>query len=290
MRLDGRIINPYARAALAAYSNRSAIMRAYSNYGPYALRAGRMIGRAARAYLNRRKRAVPRGVAKPRKRARVGQRVGTGASKRTEVIKDNTARRTYELYPVELTKIEGESAIYEIDKRQRPLINLRGIKLCMETINNTNNMLYMNLALISYRCPTPVTEIPLKFFRSTPTADPGGTERSIDFDNNTLTGMDHHCRPINNDIRTVHFHYRYKLGPNGDGVTTRSQKTNTLLLQKYIPIKRQVRYNDGDPLSCSTPIFLTYWFSEPGDAEPVVQRTNAANVDIRCLTYFKDTH
>lgn len=207
-----------------------------------------------RAFRNRRAK---------RKAARsIGQRVGTSSAKRkatastsTESLAQKSDRAQY------YDEITFPSFGDAINERERRVINLRGIHLCMEISAGSalliggayrDRNVYVNVCVVSSKKdPTSTAVSTNHFFRDST------SNRAIDFDA-LQRSIDFHCRPINSDEWNVHMHYRTVLG----GEAVESNPTIRRIM-KYIPFKRQIRFDEtGEP---DSRLFLVWWTSLAGE-------------------------
>lgn len=256
--------SPFLRRAAA-----STIARAYRSYRRY------------RTSSTRKRRSTPR---KQAARLRVGHPVGTSTSKYRQ-----TGQRSIDigpplndrtLYAFDLTGIpQGD----EPTMRERDLINLRGIKVCMEVVNTTPAPLYFNFAIISPKGEVNLN--PIEFFRSY------SDNRGTDFESPNISSLDYHCRPINTDVFNILHHKRYVL-TTGDAASKGEvyQGNAAIRVMRYFPIKRQVRYRrqlEGEGDFCTTPIFFVFWTAIAGFGTETAPQ-EAFRTDTRIVTYFRD--
>lgn len=250
-----------ARVARAIYANRRGIRGAYKRVRAF-----------AQARANKRARFS---------KTKIGEKVGLDLCKKH--LAESTAglgQNTRTLILDSLCDIP-HTIDNNINGRQRHVVNLRGFKLCMEIRNNTVDPLYVNLALIMHKSAlNPTTS---NFFRDQT------TERAKDF-NNALTGLEFHCSPINTDDYVVLFHKRYRLDPNNAGTVNYSTNgKNYMNFDRYIPIKRQIRYdNNGDLAPQSGNLFFCQWYTRMFETSTTVP-VPATTVSKHFVTYFRDS-
>jgi len=277
---------------MTVYRNRRAINDVRRRYSPMAIKAAGTIRRFARSYLKRK-----RGTVRATKRARIGERVGKGTSKKIEISKGNQIDlESYTLTFTEMTRIPQMKDIQDINNRERLMTHFKGFRLCAEIYNITNNLLYFNMAVVSYRCKIDTRDesgdqLNEEWFRSISQNPLDPSKRGLDFVNTEMNGMEYHCRPLNSDNKTVHAHWKYRLGPRVENNSTqvRTNKSNMIFLEKYVKVNRQIRYADSTTETCQNPVFLVWWCSEAGDPLPVTKK-NACKFAMRSLTFFGDPH
>lgn len=231
----------------------------------------------------------------PSKRRRVGEPVGYGTTKRFTTIDLEPATRTSRrLFVREMTQIpQVDATVDQIDQRQRSMVNLRGFKICMELKNNGGTPLLFNMAVVSPKGQNVnLTQNPLltigdavedNWFRG------NGNTRSIAFDGGSLNSNDFHCRPINTDEYNVLMHKRINLNTFPAATTWENQRgSNYKFIMKYVPIKRQIRFDTNARDSCASgKIFFVYWYDN--FQQPIgASATDSLIVSERYITYFKE--
>lgn len=254
--------------------------------------AARKIGMVARNYLRRRARKrgrmsymvpSPRPIKRTRtrfSRKQIGFRVGEGTTKRRQI--ENTAgvlQNTRVLNSVEVTNIpEGNS----INQRERQMANLRGFKMCLEVRNVRDEPLYFNLAVLAPKGAT-ASVVTADFFR-------GSTDdRAQDFDATALNSNEFHCLPINSDKYVVLLHKRYRLGPSpGATLYTNENSNNFLNIDRYVSLKRQLRWSSGEQSAEVGRVYVVYWASVFNGASGAPPLLNAYSVSRRYVTYWKE--
>lgn len=235
--------------------------------------------RAYQAYKDRPARANSgRKAKKQKKGVPVGMPVGAGNSKMAGTSRAFTLQnnRTLESYGL-LDLIKGSG----IDDRERNIVNFRGVNVCME-IENTFNLipgrpLYLNVAVVAPKALAAPTSIPNSdFFRNS-----GALNRSIDF-SNSLSASEFHCLPINTDLYDVVQHKRHVVGP-----FTSTEGANCMAIKMYIPVNRQIRYEDAGSTPVGKNLFLCYWvdfLGNPSGATP----TTCGRISHDITKYFKE--
>ena len=189
----------------------------WRNRGKYR-RAAKVIGKAWRARARRRA-----------SMARIGTTPGTAQCKRASVAKDTFTGSTRTLYFTELQDIT-KTTTNEIDKRQRDVVKLSGVKLCIEVNHLQTAPLLVNYAIVyDKRSNDGTTTVNTgDFFRAN-----GGTQRAKDF-STVLSSAEFHCLPLNTDRFTVLWHKRFKLGVNTpSGGYSNNSRENYRMIQKY---------------------------------------------------------
>jgi hypothetical protein len=273
--------NPYVRNyALTTGMKRARIAYAGASYlykhRKGALQAGRTIYRAYRRYKTRSKKSISG-------RHRIGERVHQATAKRATIVDtDVLDLNTRTLYSVDLTSIPKNIATDDIDRRDRNLANIRGFKLHLVCRHITAHVMQYNIAVISPKSAILVNET--NFFRGT------GNERGIDFDFATLSSNDFRTRHINTDIYNILMHKRYKLHPltQGAGLYSIGSGKNWMTFDRWVPLKRQLRYDSTGDVPSSNPVYLVYWWD--GLMENVGEVPNNAAIRFmsRVVTHFKD--
>jgi len=277
---------------------RALVQAARSPAGTRALQNLRMtairkIQSAGRSYLHKRRSKAGkyiRGRSKRRnvgmqQRLAVGTRVGSSIGK-CDQIEDSFSIGTKDLKQYKLLNLEKSTDLSDTQKRNRDLVNFRGIKLCINFRNATNagdanyaRILHGHVAVVSPRALDAVTDIPMgDFFRSQGEVGKRGKDFAID-----LTGLDFRCLPINTDLYYIHQHYKFKLAR---GSTDSGGKE--MLYEKYLPLKRQIRYENQGATPEGKNMYLLLWFSFVGEAGGSVT-AGSVETEMRVTRFFKES-
>lgn len=184
--------------------------------------------------------------------------------------------------------------------RENNVINLRGFKLEMAMSNTTRDPVCVNMAILHFRSQDPnVLTIPTgDFFRSY------GDSRGTDFVASATgapNSLEYMNQPINTDLYTILWKSKCLI-PNAiineteepassgifpfafEGQYKKSYKT----IQKYIPLKRQLRY-DTDSATAPTDghLFLTVWCDRLLEG-PATAGTNSVRFQCRVIRFFRE--
>lgn len=237
--------------------------------------AARKIGKAFKAGKSSRK----------AKRAKGNPYVGGAptmvSSKREEVSSvSNVDKSSKTLYNTDLTVISRSTGE---DDRVRGLINAKGIKIGFHVYNKLNQVIFCNVAVLSPKHNYDINLPTAEFFKGT------GATRGMDFAA-SQTGLEQYMLPVNTDRWAVTKHHRFELGPNTSGTDYwgNTGKANYATKKLWIPINRQLRYQDTGSLSCTTPIRLYYWFSFADDDSAAPPTAAVANVSEYHTMIFTD--
>lgn len=256
-------------------------------------------GRYRRRYRYRRPRRsrYRRRYKKPRlyKRSRIGMPVGYATTKRSLVL--NAAGQSVDtrvLYSRDITWI-AKTINNEIDQRQRDLINLRGFKIeyALRSENPATRPVYVHMAVLAHASNTSVpsdqqdncvdTE---NFFRGS------GAARAINFTTG-LSGIQLNKLNINQDIYSVLRRWTIRLETRRaeTGSIRNSSVQSDRTGKKYIPVRRQVRYDEPSTNDVATAgrMFLVWWAEYvAGMPANGLATTGAVNADWHVVTYFNE--
>lgn len=203
----------------------------------------------------------------------MGHPPGTGTAK-TDVGAQNTnatGTRTLNFEP--LINISRGDAI---NARERDIIDLRGFTICLGAQNNLTGLpLLMNVAVLSSKFDPTQVPTSTDFFRGE------SGFRGDDFDTG-LQASEFHCLPINTDKYFVQSHHRYKLSRLGVNAMDHLQK------KFYVPIKRQIRFDDSNQTSINRQFYLVWWCDAHMDPAGAVVRPAAMNFQYKCVTHFRE--
>lgn len=273
-----------AQTAHAVSQSRSAARAAGT-----AARVAYDAGPAARAAANRIKRMWRRSRER-RQKVHQANRIGmnprsSGAKKDGQL---NTALTNYSdcaINLIEVTNID-KTTTNAINQRQGNACYFSGIKLHMRLYNNYISggseplkPLKFHIAVVS-----PV--------RGKVISDDGWFR---DFftsrDKNFTTTLDdiEYDDPVNSDKYLVHWRRSMLVGPptrqsnNTDWVGGPSYKEMT----QWIPVKRNIRFNDDSTEECETPVFVVWWAKVAGNGPGQV--LNAYKASMRIVSYFHES-
>lgn len=268
----------YKRAIVAAgygpaYKRARYAYSMAKKYYPRAQKAARKIGRAYRKYRKYRSRFSKAGL---------GRSPGTATSKRNTPINFTTPVQydTKTLYTTNLINMP-HSGSNDINTRQRNIVNVRGIKLCMEVQNLQEVPIYLNVAVLSNKQGANVQTT--DFFRG------DGVQRAQDFTATTINGLEYHCRPINIDKYHCWWHRRYRLNALAQTNADAENGKTYFNIDKYIKINRQFQFlNNADVIPENNAPQLVWWCSVfmSSDVTPVL--TNAIQMTQRGIVYYRE--
>ena len=296
-----RLYNRYAAPYVKKYSK-----MAYRRYIRPTLRSMYRRRPIKPLYIKRRRLAA---VTRSRKRKRlglgrqfIGYARGASVSQNNAVLRDTSTftMESKRVYSTELTRIPLTS-IGQTERRSLTLY-CSGFKVCCELNNIRSTSAYFNMAVVTYKNDTSDlnrfdpgvannaqgAQTLVDFFRDHGTV---ANQRAVNM-NNSLTGMECACLPINTDAYKILMHKRYKLGPGngtqpGPDFNNGSNGRCQLTINRWIPMRRQFRYEGNEDTSCTTPLFLIMWCSE-------FQEATGFNVPLmmqrymRVTTYFRN--
>jgi len=239
--------------------------------------AGRLRKKAKRSWDTYRKDQGPKFT--------FGAPVGSDTTKRYQAVNTNPLPlNSRTLYTRDLVNIPLGTD-NEINNRQRAIVNVRGIKLFMNVLNQTNDVVYCNVAVIVPRFnQTLAAADPVDFFRG------NGPQRGIDF-SPALTGLEFHKHPINADKYHVLMHRRFSLAPRGDlgpiVFSINNSMSSYRTISQYIKINRQIRFEGNTPVMGR--VQLVYWFDDFNRNAGAPVELNVVRVAEHHITYFKDS-
>lgn len=211
---------------------------------------------------------------------KIGHRAGTSGAKKDQQL--NPAKTTYNdctLYFNEITDID-KTTTNAINGRQGNACFLSGTKLHMRLYNNQSlDPVKVHFAVVSsVGSKTITTSGWFRDYLTSRDKDLSTTLDEIEYDD-----------PINSDKFITHWRTSFILGPmeEYDNTFPRHQGPPSVLeYSKYIPIKRNIRFNDDTDEECESPVFLVWWAKTmvgPG------QRLNAYDASIRLVSFFHES-
>ena len=273
--------SPYTKALQAAQSA-----------GSFAWQNRDEIAKLAKAMRRKRKPAKYSGQAKKKMRNFTAQSIGfpadiRGSSKTNQVAQANVqsrATKTLHEEPTLFNNIAQASGLNAINQRQRRTIYAGGLKLCMEVLNgNPTVPMYFNVAILNNKQGPGNLEN--DFFRNQGL----NANREIDF-SSSLSSNELHCLPVNTDKYNVLWHGRYLLGPGSSAENTGfggiACMPSFKSIMAYVPIKRNIRYNNGG-FAQDSDVCMVYW-AAPFAGSSAVEPATEIQVGYRITAYFRE--
>lgn len=183
----------------------------------------------------------------------------------------------------------------DLNTRHRDVIYLAGFKINCSVRNNRavaeGNEIYFNIALVSNK-PGNSAVSELDLFTSYK-----GTTRAYNFTNENYTSFERHTAPINSDNYVCHWHERYIIGPATTssivGTSSVVQSVNkNFEISKYIPIKRQIRFDSESATSSEPKFALIFWAGILGEAksapDPLVETADVLKMEHSIVAFYRD--
>ena len=194
--------------------------------------------------------------------------------------------QTRELTRYNVTNIDKGS---QIDQRSDDMIYYSGLKYRFQLVNPRNEPILFHVAVLApreYAGAGGSQDARTDFFR-----DVNGT-RGLSF-SDQLVSMELHTRGINPDRYHIFDHKRYYFGPEAGGVGENGGyeagvQKNWKYISKYVPIKRQIRYEDASAQSCVNKIFLFVWSDLHIDAGGQTPRASLVG-QYETIGYFRNS-
>ena len=212
--------------------------------------------------------------------AKIGEAVGSSSAKWDTLSSNYFSMNPETLAQIRLLDITKTSGGDAYDRRLMDQLNFRGIKICMnfraEGQLGTAKV-FMNVAVISPKSEIASNQLLPNndFFRN-----PTGNTRGIAFDDPVLTSLDYHCSSINTDKYTVHKRIKFEVGP---AQSTEGHKSK--FIEFYVPLKRQIRYENLSSFPEGRNMYLLWWYSTSDGGTPA----DGVRYSYRVTRYFKET-
>ena len=231
--------------------------------------AQRRIGRAWRAY-QKKKRKSRLSIGYPRS-------ASSSKIKQTSSLSNLNTMTANVVYAYELT-FPTETSTGSRNTRERKVINLTGIKMCQQfflrqVVSNERPVLF-NWALVTPKKNQNDGFSDVDFYRSV------SDKRAVSF-LDLSNGLSRHCRAINTDKWNVIFRKRFVLRDTTDGIGT-----NHRMFEKYVPIKRQIRFDDAN--APSDRLFVIQWCAPAIDTSALPGTTTIADYNYDNHMYFRE--
>lgn len=167
--------------------------------------------------------------------------------------------------------------------REKDRVNLHGIKITFRLVNIfLDTLLTVNYAIVSPNSRGTGINVD-DWFRN------NDTTLGRDF-STTMNNMEMSTLPINPDLYTVFMHKRFKVAPAGDQSATKQYALaykNWLEIDHYLPIRRQLRFQDAAP---TNQLYVVWWldgYNNPGGVASITTTTGNP-IALKAVVYFKD--
>lgn len=261
-------------------------------YGTRHLSTMRKYLRGSQRPMARPSRARQRYYLAPKRVRRKGSRfsfrkerlkIGAGKTRTTSKKHQNTFidgfKDSRQLYDADMTLITRGT---DINNRERDALFYTGIHLIFHATNKTPYLGVLNIAFVHPKNTGVV--FTTDFFRGYT------TERARDF-STTNDGLINCYYPINTDVNNVLWHKRFHLGADADNTSSDETTRNissTRTFRKFIPIKRQLTYDNDNSTTCNEKIWMVYWFDLPSNPLSATSQPSAFDFNCRTITYFRD--
>ena len=254
--------------------------------GMYYGRSRKRTLRRARKY-RRRYRKIRQGKRQRFGRSTFGFTPGSSMSRRTLTSFDYVwQNNTRTLVRFNVTNITKGS---DIDNREADLIYFAGCKYRFHVKNPRQDPLVLHIAICAPREFAGAggqAAAEQNFFR-----DVNGT-RGLNFSTN-MNSLEMNSRGINSDLYHIFSHKRYYFGPDASG-TPQSEgyeaytQKNWKYLSKWVPVKRQIRYEDGTAGSCVNKVFMFVW-SDLHNAESTQTPQTGVDGMFEVVSYWRNS-
>lgn len=229
---------------------------------------------------------------KVHQRNRIGMNPGSsGAKKDAQLTSDLVTYNDCALNFIDVTNID-KTTTNSINGRQGNACYFSGVKMHMRVYNNYSPQstpcrgLKFHIALVSPVRAKTVTDD--GWFRDYVTS------RDKNF-TTTLNEIEYDD-PINSDRYITHWKKSFSLGPlvreNNSATQTfqnfdQTGGSSMREMNTWIPVKRNIRFNDDTNEDCETPVFLVWWAkvmeNSPGQA------TNSYSMSMRLVSFFHES-
>jgi len=204
----------------------------------------------------------------------------------TNTTTGTSGHPTRELIVKNLLNVERNATTdNNIGKRNRDIINVKGVKIMMQYHNLLAKPLLLRFAIVS-RKDANSDPVPEAFFRG------HGSTRYADFGLG-LSSLDFYGRVINSDVYTVHLEWKDKIDHNpaavGGSFYQPTNKGNYSITEKYIAVNRQFVYkNQSDVTPENGNLYLVIWADEAAAQTNSAKIAGAFNFGTRTVVYYSE--
>jgi len=248
-------------------------LRRISRFGLYGVGAAAAIGGAALAYRYARR--------------RIGHKKNKSNSKRQLIKQDPVAQPSDTLNQNILTNL-GSAATLSRNTRETDSVNIAGWKICLNFRNNSDQPLYVNVAVVSPKDQLTASIPTSDFFRS------DASQRGINFDDAGLNALQKHCMAINTDLYNILWHKRFKLAgqydssPGPDPSHFSSGYPSYMTMEKFVPLKRQLTFDNTASQAADDTVWLVMWHNHQHDGTGITPASNLV-VGKYITTFFRES-
>jgi len=183
-----------------------------------------------------------------------------------------------------LLNIPRQTTADEINYREGHKIDLAGIKIHFRLINTLpDTLLTVNLAVLAPYARGQLVDIN-DFFRN------NDSTLARDF-SISMNNMEMSTLPINTDLYHVLMHKRFRVSGTADVVTAGTRRfavayRNHLDFEHWLPIKRQVRFQDD---LCLNSLWFVWWLDGFGNPINVAASTSTDYpLSLKTIAYYRD--
>ena len=202
---------------------------------------------------------------------------------KTDVLRNagSVAKDSRTLHNYSLTDIaEGTNQ----NERETLLANITGWSVQMSFKNNNEVALHLTVAVVSPKYFNQgVQAIETEWLRQ------WGDDRAQDF-STARDSLELMRTPINADKWNILHRWDFKLGPREGSTTNKNliKQPTEMTFKKWIPMKRQFRYETASSTVEAHPVYFVYWCDLSFAAPTSLPISNALQIEERVLTYFRD--
>lgn len=255
-----------------------------ARYGAYA-GAGTALTAGAIGYgAYRGIRRIRRARLRQRKRRQIGFRHRKPPKTAVILNSDATDLDSRTLYEETLTAIPQGTGQNE---RETDIANISGWVVHFNWKNKGDVPIKVTMAIVSpkyFNQGIQATEA--EWFRQ------WGGAREQDF-SSSKSALQLMSTPINPDKWIILHRWDLQLGPRRDSTNNKDIifKPTETSFRKYIPLKRQLRYDDNPSPTTAVeahPVYLVYWLDETFSPAGTVPQSNKVVVERRIIAYFRD--
>lgn len=174
--------------------------------------------------------------------------------------------------------------------RNRDHVYISGVRLRMEIVNNLTTAIHGNIAVVSNKYCDGTAPDADYLFRGLDSNTSNARHTGFDV---ALSSLDLNSLSLNADRFQVYFHKKFHLGekeavsPATTGTTT--QLTDSyMLVDQYIRIKKDVRFEPGQTTPVTGQVYLLYWYDAVGSPPGTPTTANAVYTVTKTNLYFRD--
>lgn len=220
---------------------------------------------------------------------KLGERIGSDTGKRAiaaTAVSPGDRLQNDTLYKIACIDIAQGTAP---DERSRRMVNLRGIQITSAfhidpdvegNWNTEERPVFLHAALVHVKNHTIASSFSeTDFFRNY------GASKSTDF--SSANWFQKTFNPLNSDALHVYFHKHWKLEKTSDR-SSAGTKYKQIFFRKYVPIKRQIRFEGDAANTAHDNLFYLQWYTYADSTGGAIHTSGVLLHSYQVIQHFRE--